>query len=85
MQEAIRKTSSSKKIKIEENRDFIPLSLSLSPAGALYLYTDSEILETLPTTIAEKIDAFFSLGSAVGLLRLGLTDFNVPLSSSFSF
>ncbi len=59
-------------------------SLALSPAGYLYFY-DTGTLEEISESIAEKIHSFFSVNHSVGLLRLGLTHFNEPLSESISF
>jgi len=63
----------------------IPLSLSLSPTGHIYLYTGSEAEEMVSPSVAEKIQSFFSVNASVGLLRLGLTHFNDSLPPSFSF
>jgi hypothetical protein len=63
----------------------VPLTLSFSPTGHLYLYSDSENTETLSKSQAEKIEAFFSVSESVGLLRLGLTHFSELLPPSFSF
>lgn len=63
--------------------DLVPLSLALSPAGHLTLGSDPS--EKISIKIAEKIQDFFSLNDAVGLLRLGLTNFNETLPASFSF
>ena len=84
MQEVQDKTSRSLTIKSEKMSD-IPLSLSLSPIGHLYLYSDSDALETLPKSIAEKINSFFSVSEQVGLLRLGLSNFGTSLPASFTF
>src|SRR3990167_6786253 len=62
-----------------------PLSLALSPTGHLYLYTDAENSETVLKTIADNLQSFFSVNDTVGLLRLGLTHFDVPLPTSFNF
>jgi len=70
----------------EKSSDLISLSLSLSPSGHLSLYAESEEkLETLPRSIAETIQSFFSMSNSVGLLRLGLTNFSASLGHSFSF
>lgn len=61
------------------------ISLSLSPHGQLYLYSDSEGTEVLSKTAAKLINSFFSMHGAIGLLRLGLTQFEEPLPESFSF
>src|SRR5476651_2367681 len=63
----------------------LPLSLSISPAGHLYLYSDPQCEELIPAQAAEKIQSFFSGGSAIGLLRLGITNFgnSLPLSLNF--
>lgn len=81
MQEIKQKTSSLFDLKKEQTNG-IPLSLSLSPSGYLYLYGDSEIISV---SLAEKIDSFFSVSESVGLLRLGLTHFGESLPPSFSF
>jgi superfamily II DNA or RNA helicase len=65
--------------------DLLPLSLSLSPIGCLSLYSDSNTLESLPESVAEKIQSFFSVSGPVGLLRLGLHHFDGGLPPSFSF
>ncbi len=67
-----------------EKVDGIPLSLSLSPIGHLYLQSNS-IDETLLQSIAEKINSFFSVSEQVGLLRLGLSNFGITLPPSFTF
>src|SRR5437588_652311 len=57
-----------KKLKIKE----CACSLSLSPAGHLYLYDADEravMTETLSNTVAESIKSFFSISESVGLLR----------------
>jgi non-specific serine/threonine protein kinase len=84
MQEAKSKAALSLAIKSEKESD-IPLSLSLSPMGHLYLYSDSDTLEVLPKAIAEKINSFFSVSESVGLLRLGLTNFDIGMPASFTF
>lgn len=63
----------------------IALSLSLSPLGHLYLYIDSEASEKVSPQFAEKIHSFFSVNGEIGLLRLGLTQFECSLPPSFSF
>ncbi len=69
-----------------ENKNLsIPLSLSLSPTGHLYLYSDPENEETVLLHVAEKIKDSFAIGSATGLLRLGVVDFGVPLPPSFTY
>ncbi len=73
------------KIMHEVQNETVSLSLALSPAGHLYLYTDEQNQETLPASIAEKIHSFFSIDGARGLLRLGLSHFSEPLPLSFSF
>lgn len=72
-------------VAIENKNLFAPLSLSLSPAGHLYLYCDSENEETVPLSVADKIKGSFASGSAIGLLRLGVTDFGVTLPSSLVY
>src|SRR5438067_6812113 len=84
MQEVKQKTSHSINIKSEKTSD-IPLNLSLSPIGHLFLYSDSENQELLPKSIAEKINSFFSVSESIGLLRLGLTNFGIALPASFTF
>lgn len=61
------------------------LTLSFSPSGHLYLYSEPETFETLSHAAAEKIKSFFSFSDAVGLLRLGLTHFTEPLPPSFAY
>jgi len=64
------------------------LSLALSPAGHLYLYSDTASQEPLPATLADKITALFSsppTADAKGILHLGFTHFNVPLPPTFTF
>ncbi|MHB1947696.1 MAG: DEAD/DEAH box helicase [Gammaproteobacteria bacterium] len=84
MQELTNNASLTEDIAIQDSNQLIPLSLSLSPAGHLYLYTDSET-EALSKASAEKIISFFSINESVGLLRLGLTQFTTDLPSSLSF
>jgi superfamily II DNA or RNA helicase len=72
-------------LKSEKLSALVPLSLAFSPSGHFYLYTDSETSETFSKAMAEKMHAFFSVSGAVGLLRLGLSNFREPLETSFSF
>lgn len=83
MQTIKTKKSYSLNTKIEQTNN-TPLSLSLSPIGHLYLHIDSEADETLPPSIAEKINSFFSVNEHVGLLRLGLSNLG-SLPPSFTF
>jgi len=69
----------------EVSPELIPLSLCLSPTGHLYLCNDAELSERISTAISEKIHSFFSVGKSVGLLRLGLTNFEETLPASFTF
>ena len=66
-----------------DSSDNTTLSLSLSPIGHLFLYVDTD--EVLPQSIAEKINSFFSISESVGLLRLGLINFESLLPLSFTF
>lgn len=84
MQNVTNKSSHSNKHK-KLNDISIPLSLSLSPLGHLYFYKDLENSEMISPGIAEKIQSFFSVNESMGLLRLGLTQFNDPLPPSFAF
>jgi SNF2 family DNA or RNA helicase len=63
----------------------VPLSVALSPSGHLHLYRDPNNQETIPKNLADKIDSFFHLGDSIGLLRLGLVNFNALLPTSLSF
>jgi len=76
--------SNSKSLSAGNTPALVPLSLSLSPLGHLFLYVDLDTPETLPKTIAKKIGSFFSISESVGLLRLGLSHFS-ELPPSFSF
>src|SRR5690348_2222826 len=84
MKEMEYKTSPSLDMK-REKADNISLSLSLSPIGHLYLQIDIDTDETLSPSIAEKINSFFSVSEPIGLLRLGLSNFGIPLPPSFTF
>ena len=84
MQEVKDKASPSFNQKREMLND-VPLSLSLSPSGHLYLYTGLETSEVVSSAIAEKIHSFFSISESVGLLRLGLSPFASSLSTSLLF
>lgn len=64
---------------------FVLLSLALSPTGHLYLYDDPESEEMVSAPVAESLKAFFEMGTGVGLLRLGVTDFVQSLPPSFLF
>lgn len=77
-------TSPSFNLKKEKLSD-PPLTLSLTPSGHLYLDSDSEASETVSPATLEKIHSFFSISEMVGLLRLGLTQFEHTLPPSFSF
>lgn len=69
-----------------ENKNLsIPLSLSLSPTGHLYLYSDPENEETVLLYVGEQIKEAFARESAVGLLRLGVTDFASALPPSLAY
>lgn len=61
------------------------LSIALSPTGHLYLYNDTENQETILSSFAEKIRSFFSINDTVGLLRLGLMNFDTLLPASIAF
>ena len=58
----------------------VPLELSLSPEGNLYLIP----AETIPSEF-KQIDELFTQDSALGLLHLGLSDWEAPLSPTFLF
>ncbi len=60
-------------------------SLALSSTGHLYLDADIERAEFMPLKGVEQIREFFSLGDSIALLRLGLTQFDFILPTSFSF
>lgn len=62
-----------------------PLSLALSSTGHLSFYSDPNNQGSVPGIVADKIQSFFSLGPAIGLLRLGLTNFNIILPPSLFF
>jgi superfamily II DNA or RNA helicase len=61
------------------------LSIALSPAGYLYLYSDPENQESVARTLAKAFTLYFSINDAIGLLRLGLTTTETPLPASLSF
>jgi superfamily II DNA or RNA helicase len=61
------------------------LSVALSPMGRLYLYSDAENHEVIPTSLANKIRAFFVDSYTIGLLRLGLIKMETPLPASLTF
>src|SRR3990167_3882067 len=61
------------------------LSLAFTPALKLTLYSDRETNEFISNHISEKIHSFFSINDSMGLLRLGLTNFNESLPVSISF
>ena len=63
--------------------DDIALSLGMSPQRHLYLYHDSD--ETLNRQVAEQIQSSFSQNYAVGLLRLGVQNFDVALPPRLFF
>jgi hypothetical protein len=69
-----------------ENKNVsIPLSLSLSPTGNLYLYSDPENEETVILSGADKIKDSFAIGSAVGLLHLGVMDLGGEFPPSLAY
>ncbi len=68
-----------------EKESYKVLSIALSPTGHLYLYSDPENQEFIPTKLANTIDSFFAINDAIGLLRLGLTNTDTPLPASISF
>jgi len=70
---------------VENKYAFTPLSLSLSPTGHLYLYSDPENEEAVLLHVAEKIKDSFAIGSAIGLLRLGVMDFASTLPPSLAY
>ena len=72
------------RIKKNTEKLFIPLNLALSPTGHLYLQQQAD-QEGFPSQEANKVRAFFSEGYAIGLLRLGLTNFNFSLPADFAF
>lgn len=69
----------------QEKGSYEALSIALSPTGHLYLYSDPENQESMPTKLANTISSFFAINDAVGLLRLGLTSTDTPLPTSISF
>jgi non-specific serine/threonine protein kinase len=83
MQNIKQKSSLSSDCKEETNDT--TLSLALSPSGHLYLYEDREAEELVSLQFAAKIHSFFSTSYEVGLLRLGLTQFENALPPSFAF
>lgn len=68
-----------------ENNQTIQVELVLSPEGHVYLHEGALAKECLPLPVFEKLKSFFQKNSSVGLLHLGLQDFNVPLPESFQF
>jgi len=68
-----------------ETVSIIPLSLGLSSSDHLYLYRDPENQEQIDGTTANKIQTFFTVDDAIGLLRLGLVQFNTTLPPSIAF
>jgi len=79
------KESKSQNYLEQEKGCYEALSIALSPTGHLYLYSDPENQESIPTKLANTIDSFFAINDAIGLLRLGLTNTDTPLSTSISF
>ncbi len=59
--------------------------LVLSPEGHLYLDSTSQADEQLPEHIFEKIQLLFAHKPCAGLLHLGIQEFSVEFSSSFTF
>ena len=72
-------------LKTEALTEQVSLSVALSPKGHLYLYTEQQNQELLSATVADEIQSFFKINASVGLLRLGLIHFPVPLPTSLSF
>lgn len=72
-------------VALTNNNLSVFLSLAFSPMGHVYLYSDPENEETVFVSVAEKIKASLAMGNTIGLLRLGISDFNVSLSPSLSF
>lgn len=62
----------------------VPVELSLSPEGSVYLNSDREPDERLSLTQYAKIKDLFTQNSSYALLHLGLRDFS-SLPPSFSF
>ncbi|MDR3478931.1 MAG: hypothetical protein P4M14_12985 [Gammaproteobacteria bacterium] len=63
----------------------VSLSMAFSPDLHLHLYNDKDNQESLPESIADTIHSFFCLSDTLGLLKLGLTHFDVPLPTSVAF
>lgn len=61
------------------------IGLALAPSGHLHIYPELENVTTLPADVSCKIQDFFILGEGVGLLRLGLTHFDIELPPSLAF
>lgn len=61
------------------------LNLVLSPTGHLNLYFDANSSGNLSQSFSEKIQSFFLGSDGVGLLRLGLSQFEEPLPVDFVF
>jgi SNF2 family DNA or RNA helicase len=68
-----------------DTRAPVPLSLSLSPDGFVYLYGDPKNGETVLLEVEQSLKASFEGGSGRGLLHLGLTAFASPLPPSLSY
>lgn len=69
----------------KENKSYDALSIGLSPTGHLYLYSDPENQESIPTKLRATISSYFAINDAIGLLRLGLTNTDTSLPASISF
>ncbi len=59
--------------------------LALSPTGHLYLYNDEQNQEIISDITSDKIESYFRINDGIGLLRLGLTNFNSSLSPTIDF
>jgi hypothetical protein len=66
-------------------KNTIPLTLALSPAGHLYIKKDDDIQETVTFATAQQLEELFSADYARGLLYLSINKFTEPLPPSFTF
>ena len=83
MQEILHHKTSSQKA--SEKGAFDALNIALSPTGHLYLYNDPDNQESIPSKLADTVSTFFVVNDAIGLLRLGLTNTDTPLTASIAF
>jgi SNF2-related domain/SNF2 Helicase protein/Helicase conserved C-terminal domain len=59
--------------------------LVLSPEGHVYLNESNQVTEYIPDLVFEKLKILFTRSASIGLLHLGIQEFNTPLPSSFVF